>query len=254
MTFTSQPKGSRGAAAFAQIPNATLRDRRLTARARGVLAYMLSHDESFQMTKRTLLAEFPEGRDALERVIRELKDAGYVKVDRPRDDASRFVGSTYTVFEVAQDPDDADSPGHGFPGTRETSAVENGPYKNTIPKNTKSKNTNPKAGESVVLMIDSHLKDLGVLDTSSTRDRKAAAERLDVMGVQPEEARRVLAWVAEDSFWRATAVSVPHIVREWPRLKLKAEGGGAHRGPASDVLAIDLGSASSDVLQIEAGE
>jgi hypothetical protein len=86
------------------VPNATLRDRRISYRATGVLAYLLSMDDGWSMDAR-ILAEGKEGegRDAILTALRELRQAGYVHHTKRRTDAGRFV----TEVEVSDVPVDA---------------------------------------------------------------------------------------------------------------------------------------------------
>lgn len=134
MSFT--PSRRRLSSQFAQIPNALLRDEGLSARARGVLCYMLSHADGFEITRSLLNSAFTEGREALDTALRELRDAGYVRSIRHQDETGRFTGREYLVFDErgaaeAESEDDI-SPSDGEAVTRETRTTGNPPpYKNT---------------------------------------------------------------------------------------------------------------------------
>jgi hypothetical protein len=71
---SSEPKG------FAQIPNAALRDERLSYKARGIHANLLSNsDDGWSETAESLAEKSPDGRDACRSGLRELAKYGYVE-------------------------------------------------------------------------------------------------------------------------------------------------------------------------------
>lgn len=79
---------------FALIPNATLRDRRLSYAARGVLAEILSRPDDWQTSAAAMAAlasKIGEGRYGMAAIFRELKAAGYVVYELDRGEGGRFV-------------------------------------------------------------------------------------------------------------------------------------------------------------------
>lgn len=92
--------------AFSQIPNAVLRDYRLSWRARGLLAELLSYPADYvisvdELVKRARrVSGAPEGRDAMRAAVRELKNVGYIVSTRRQDAQGRWV----TEVEVTDDP------------------------------------------------------------------------------------------------------------------------------------------------------
>lgn len=91
---------------FAQIPNAVLRDYRLSWRARGLLAELLSYPPDYvisvdELVKRARrVSGATEGRDAMRAAVRELKNVGYIVSTRRQDARGRWV----TEVEVTDDP------------------------------------------------------------------------------------------------------------------------------------------------------
>ena len=90
---------------FAIIPNETLRDERLSFAARGHLVYLLSlpgdwktnaDDEAERARK--LRAKRGEGREAMRRIYKELKDTGYMRLVRSADASGRWTTETH-VFD-----------------------------------------------------------------------------------------------------------------------------------------------------------
>lgn len=85
---------------FAQIPNKTLQDKRLSFRARGLLVFMLSMPDQFIIRKSTLYQFCKgEGRDAVKTAFEELVDLGYI-VDIPLiRPGGKFTVANYLVYE-----------------------------------------------------------------------------------------------------------------------------------------------------------
>lgn len=72
------------------IDNRSLNDGRLSFRARGVLAFILSKPDNWRMSAASLTRQALEGRDAITRALSELEAAGYLQRVRTRDSAGRW--------------------------------------------------------------------------------------------------------------------------------------------------------------------
>lgn len=87
---------------FVMIFNAAMRDRRLSRRARGLLAEILTHRDGFGISEAALIANGPEGRDAIRTALRELERYGYLRRRQDRDEHGRLGKA---VFEVTDMPE-----------------------------------------------------------------------------------------------------------------------------------------------------
>jgi hypothetical protein len=86
---------------FTMIPNEWLRDTRLTFRARGILALLMSYAEGYSVTIKNLAANNPEGRDALEAAARELETEGYLE-RRKRRNRGMITGVDWMLTDPAE--------------------------------------------------------------------------------------------------------------------------------------------------------
>lgn len=84
---------------FTQIPNAWVRDERLTRKARGVLTEIMSHRVGWHVSVTGLAKSGPEGRDAIRAALVELKDAGYLEVSQTRGERGRWNEVEYELCD-----------------------------------------------------------------------------------------------------------------------------------------------------------
>ncbi|MEU0078458.1 hypothetical protein ABZY58_11230 [Micromonospora tulbaghiae] len=131
---------------FTQVPNHWLRDPRLTAKAKGILAYIASHAAGYELTVAQIIAEMKDGESAVKAAMRELEAAGYLRRRQRRDDSGRLSGTDYWIVEDPEaDPTVGRFSASGKSASGETasgsSASGESGTKNNNPKNTTTKNT-----------------------------------------------------------------------------------------------------------------
>lgn len=102
--------------AYAVIANAALEDRRLSFRARGVLAFLLSRPDGWRIRSDHLAAHAQEGRDAIRSALTELEEAGYLTRGKRRDPATgRWTGEVVVRESPAPRNPAPDEPAPGGP-------------------------------------------------------------------------------------------------------------------------------------------
>ncbi|MEV1020798.1 hypothetical protein [Streptomyces sp. NPDC050264] len=91
------PRHERG---FTVIDNKAIRDPRLSHTARGILVYVLSLPSGAPVNVRTLSDGFPQGRLAVSKAVKELRELGYWVTRTEREPATRRIVSSVDVYEV----------------------------------------------------------------------------------------------------------------------------------------------------------
>lgn len=86
---------------YTTIPNAWLRDRNMTRRARGLLVELLSHREGWSVTVESLVRTGKEGKAAISRDLRELEELGYLRREQARTKTG-FGSMDYVLTDPAR--------------------------------------------------------------------------------------------------------------------------------------------------------
>lgn len=116
---------------FTPIPNQTLLDTRLSLKAKGLLAIMLSRPDGWIFTQRWLIRQSATGRDATRAALTELENCGYITRYQPHDQSGRFTSTHYEVTDLSPTatsatPTAAGKPGHGANALQDTVAGKTG--------------------------------------------------------------------------------------------------------------------------------
>lgn len=135
---------------FAQIANEALRDSRLSFKARGLLAMVLSHSGEWTATLKWLQSQSEkDGREAIQTALNELTEYGYREVFNERDTDGEI--RTIVVWRHTAEvriPRPTGNPATGNPGRRETrGALEHHPSEH---------------------YLSEHNKELSIIDESTT--------------------------------------------------------------------------------------
>tara|TARA_R100001377_G_C3193441_1_gene111553 strand:- start:1983 stop:2654 length:672 start_codon:yes stop_codon:yes gene_type:complete len=83
---------------YTTICNRIFKDRRLSLKAKGLLAMLLSFSDNWKLSISGLEAILKEGRTSIRSTINELIKHGYVEKEQIRED-NQFIGVDYIVFE-----------------------------------------------------------------------------------------------------------------------------------------------------------
>ena len=104
---------------FTVIANSVFKDRRLSAKAKGILVEMLSLPENWDYTLKGLTALFSDGIDSIRQGIKELEENGYIVRERKRDARGRLGGMEYVIYETPEKAVENSTPEQSSPANAE---------------------------------------------------------------------------------------------------------------------------------------
>ena len=84
---------------FTIIGNAGLKDKRLSLKAKGLLAYMLSLPDDWVFYETELMDHSKDGRDAIRSALKELEKSGYLIRHQKREDNGKFGQKEWSVWD-----------------------------------------------------------------------------------------------------------------------------------------------------------
>ena len=172
---------------YAQIPNAWLRDNRLSLEARGLLAQIMSHRPGWNMSLKSLSDQNGIGKDKVRRIIAELMDHNYLERSerQNKDDKGRMTSYDY----ITRDP----SPRAGLPRTEKPYTGE--PH--TVirpPKNTKVKEEQVKENQTKEIEQEfNNFWDIYPRKVGKEQARKAFIANKNKLGAIMDGVRRMAA-------------------------------------------------------------
>jgi len=102
---------------FSRVPKEILEDRRISWRAKGIIAYLLGKPNDWTVQTGDIIARSTEGRDAVRKAFRELKNAGYARLEVIRDSNGQVVGKQWTVSDVSDLDRETKKPSFGHEPT-----------------------------------------------------------------------------------------------------------------------------------------
>jgi len=86
-----------GAPATATVCRTLLRRSDVSLRAKGFIANLMSHDRSYKLNMKALIAQSRDGKDATYSALREAKRLGYVVIRRKRGRDGRFTEVIWSI-------------------------------------------------------------------------------------------------------------------------------------------------------------
>lgn len=125
--------------AFTIIGNAVLRDERLSMRGLGLLVRLLSRPDNWETNSEVLAREFNCGREQTRGVLKELCQAGYMRLVKEQD-AKGHWSSKWFVFDAPEEPKTeqpkSEQPEPGKPYVGDLGAIKKTDLLSTDKKNT----------------------------------------------------------------------------------------------------------------------
>lgn len=107
---------------FAQIPNSWLRDSRLSLKAIGLLAQIMTHVPGWNMSINSLADRNNAGRDQIRTAIAELEKFGYLTREQSREEG-KFAETIWRTSDPVEKPS-SENPSTVNPTTKNTNSKE----------------------------------------------------------------------------------------------------------------------------------
>lgn len=223
---------------FTIIDNGWLRDKRLTFKARGVLAYLMTHAIGWETSVAQLAEAGVEGRDAIQTAINELERLGYLVREQRTGEDGRFAGVDYTITDpgtvdgLSGDGSSGDGlSGDGSSAAKKTMFLEDHQEEDQDQEPSSSAEPAAPLRDDVERMLDyfdSRIEQIGVRrkPNRTKTNRDAARLMLDLDGYEPAEIRQVIDWATADSFWGPNIGSVKKLREKYPQLRARMSGTG----------------------------
>jgi hypothetical protein len=101
--------------AFAIIPNRAVRDPRITSNSFRLLAYLLSHNDGYELTYRQIEKQAGMGRYAINAASKQLSELGWLRVEQTKLANGQFGPKSWTLLTPDENESTADDTVAGEP-------------------------------------------------------------------------------------------------------------------------------------------
>lgn len=144
---------------YVMIDKYGLNDERLSWKAKGLLAYLLSKPDDWQVYESDLIKRASDGRDSVRTGLRELQKFGYISRKQIRGENGSFAHMEYTVYERPITIDDT-----------EKTTADGKSVHGELPQTENPSTGNPTTGNPLLLINDftnNDLKDDCLIEASA---------------------------------------------------------------------------------------
>ena len=187
---------------YTTICNRIFKDRRLSLKAKGLLAMLLSLSDHWDLSISGLEVILKEGKDSIRTTINELIKNGYIIREREKDKKGIFIGIKYIVFEHPS----LDNPTLDNPTLENPTQVSNNIINNQFNKdNSKIEFFNE------VMSFESFTKDMlnDFFEYWSEPTKKGIMKK-DTMKTWATS-RRLKTWAKNESKWMLNSVGISKV-------------------------------------------
>jgi len=200
---------------YTMIANATLQDTSISLEARGLLTYLLSKPDTWAVVVTWLQTEMNVGRVKMNRMVKELENAGYIQTRIIREDGK------ITQYEriVHESPTLISEPAITRPVILKPDSSENTPIKERVKKEQIEERNEVILASQNLSSLMQELR-VGILGDRFP-ETKRQAEMMAVLVRQhgEETVRKVMEWAMADSFWAVTIVTPMMLHKHFAKLK-----------------------------------
>lgn len=137
---------------YTVLLNDGLRDQRLSFKARGLMAYMLSMPDDWKFyTKELVKHSDKDGRDSVRVGLKELEHCGYLKRQRKRSESGQFDSQDLLLVDTPAFSPETDYPAPAKPATANPTLLSTNGTKDLLELSTEDTNSPAAAKQSVSL-------------------------------------------------------------------------------------------------------
>lgn len=222
---------------FTIIGNTGLKDKRLSLKAKGLLAYMLSLPDDWIFYETELIEHCTDGRDSVRKGLQELEKLGYLVRFQKREDKGKFGPKDWKVYD---EPDIlAIQPQTDFPSTDKPSSgnpiSDNPTLQSTNEPITNKQNTNNTSHKSKTYDekdINYKLAKLmykKILENNSEFKEPNLQKWADSIRLMHErdnrdydKIRKMIDWSQNDEFWSTVVLSTAKLRKQYDQMATKA--------------------------------
>lgn len=223
---------------FVLIPNATIQDNRLSWEARGLLSFILSQSESFEIHKAWLVKQVDGcGRDKMTRMLRELQDLGYCQKKAKLDENGKLNGVDWFVYsEPVLTTEELVTRTTGYTSDVKPATTKE---KDILNKNKRSSCRQKFSDDDLRLAewIRDLLASKSLISNPDKKNMNTWAEDVRKMRALDHRTHRqiaeLLSWASSDPFWQGNILSPKKLRTQWDQLTIKRGLSNGANNPAS---------------------
>lgn len=153
---------------YTLMNNTHLNDKKLSLKAKGLLSIMFSKSEDWNFSINGLASLSSDGRDSVLSAIKTLQEAGYLVLDKTRDETGHF-NTIYNIYETPEDKKkiaDTENP------TRENEKFQKTSNSNDISEQNLTESENPNRGNRIGKADTEKPTDTNILKLNTEIKRK----------------------------------------------------------------------------------
>ena len=204
---------------YTMIANATLQDTSISLEARGLLTYLLSKPDTWAVVVTWLQEEMGVGRVKLNRIVKELENAGYIETRIIREDG-KIVQYERIVLEC---PALVSEPDVTKPDVSKPDSGEHTPIKERVKKE-QTEERNDGIIEAALSLVSRMQTNRQSTIGDTFPETKAQRNIMAVLVRQhgEEVVSKVMDWAMADSFWAGVIITPTMLHKHFGKLKFQS--------------------------------
>ena len=202
---------------YTMIANCTLQDKTISLDSKGLLIYLLSKPDDWQVMSTVIMHEFRIGRERFYRIVEELEKAGYLTREHSHNEKGHRTVN-YVIYETPWNVELTPKAWVGKPNVGQTNVGKPNVGKQSTTKNRINKGMIDtkeainkvsdftetdlmRDAKELTSILSEKIKANGFKAIESDKSVKAMERLLRIDGRTYDEVSAVIAWSQTDEFW-----------------------------------------------------